>query len=160
MPRIRIPEIDILLVDEIGKDISGGGMDPNIVGRYGPKAEKDNIPDIKVLVVHRLSEGTHGNGSGIGMADITTESVLNEFDFESTYANCFAVGVGFETAHIPIVMKDERDAFCGAVKMWGGDLEKCKVVQIKNTLRIGEIRVSSALLPYVQSHPEYFEIDI
>ncbi|MDR0851470.1 MAG: nickel-dependent lactate racemase [Clostridiales Family XIII bacterium] len=158
MPRIRIPEIDILLVDEIGKNFSGGGMDPNIVGRYGPKAEREDIPDIKVLVVHRLSEGTHGNASGIGMADITTEAVLFSIDFESTYANVFAVGDGYETAHIPIVMKDEREAFCGAVKLWGGDLKKCRVVQIKNTLQLGEIRVSSALLPYVLEHPAFFEL--
>ncbi len=71
MPSIGIPEIDILVIEEIGKDISGFGMDPNIVGLIGPKAEEPSVPKIGKVIVLRLSEKSHGNACGIGLADLT-----------------------------------------------------------------------------------------
>lgn len=94
-------------------------MDPNIVGLIGPKAEEPSVPKIGKVIVLRLSEKSHGNACGIGLADLTTREVYDKIDFESTYANSFACdgSFGYWTEYIPIVMSDEQEAIAGAVKM-------------------------------------------
>ena len=161
MPSIGIPEIDVLIIEEIGKDISGFGMDPNIVGLIGPKADEPNVPKIGKVIVLRLSEKSHGNACGIGLADLTTREVYDNIDFESTYANSFACGgsFGYWTEYVPIVMSDEREAIAGAIKMLNiTEPEKCKIVKIKSTLRLSEIQVSEPLREYIESKPERFTI--
>ena len=161
MPSIGIPEIDILVVEEIGKDISGFGMDPNIVGLIGPKKDEPQIPKIGKVIVLRLSEKGQGNAVGIGLADLTTKELLDNINFENTYANSFACGgsFGYWTEFIPLVMTDEREAIVGAIKMLGiKEPEKCKIVKIKNTLKLGEIQVSEALEDYIKSKPERFTL--
>ncbi len=161
MPSIGIPEIDILVIEEIGKDISGFGMDPNIVGLIGPKADEPTVPKIGKTIVVRLSEKSHGNACGIGLADLTTREVYDNIDFESTYANSFACdgSFGYWTEYIPIVMNDEREAIAGAMKMLKiKDTENARIVRIKNTLKLSEIQVSESLKEYVESKPERFEI--
>ena len=161
MPSIGIPEIDILVIEEIGKDISGFGMDPNIVGLIGPKADEPSVPKIGKTIVVRLSEKSHGNACGIGLADLTTREVYDNIDFESTYANSFACdgSFGYWTEYIPIVMNDEKEAIAGAIKMLRiKDSEKARIVRIKNTLKLAEIEVSESLKEYVMSRPERFEI--
>ena len=161
MPSIGIPEIDILVIEEIGKDISGFGMDPNIVGLIGPKADEPTVPRIGKTIVVRLSEKSHGNACGIGLADLTTREVYDNIDFESTYANSFACdgSFGYWTEYIPIVMNDEREAIAGALKMLNiKDTENARIVRIKNTLKLSEIQVSESLKEYVESKPERFEI--
>jgi len=161
MPSIGIPEIDVLVIEEIGKDISGFGMDPNIVGLIGPKADEPNVPKIGKVIVLRLSEKSHGNACGIGLADLTTREVYENIDFESTYANSFACGgsFGYWTEYIPIVMNDEQEAIAGAIKMLNiKDSEKSKIVKIKSTLKLSEIEVSETLREYVESKPERFTV--
>lgn len=162
MPSIGIPEIDVLVIEEIGKDISGFGMDPNIVGLIGPKAEEPTVPKIGKVIVLRLSEKSHGNACGIGLADITTREVYDNIDFESTYANSFACGgsFGYWTEYIPIVMSDEEEAIAGAIKMLNiKDTEHAKIVKIKSTLRLLEMEVSDSLRDYLESKPERFTIE-
>lgn len=161
MPSIGIPEIDILVIEEIGKDISGFGMDPNIVGLIGPKADEPNVPKIGKTIVLRLSEKSHGNACGIGLADLTTKEVYDNIDFESTYANSFACdgSFGYWTEYIPIVMSDEAEAVAGAVKMLKiTEPEKTRIVKIKNTLKLSEMEVSESLRDYIESKPERFTI--
>ena len=161
MPSIGIPEIDILVIEEIGKDISGFGMDPNIVGLIGPKADEPNVPKIGKVIVLRLSEKSHGNACGIGLADLTTREVYENIDFESTYANSFACGgsFGYWTEYIPIVMNDEKEAIAGAIKMLNiQDSQKSRIVKIKSTLSLSEIEVSEPLRDYVESKPERFTV--
>ena len=159
MPSIGIPEIDILVIGEIGKDISGFGMDPNIVGLIGPKAEEPGVPKIGKVIVLRLSEKSHGNACGIGLADLTTREVYDNIDFESTYANSFACdgSFGYWTEYIPIVMTDEQEAIAGAVKMLKiTEPEKCRIVKIKNTLNLLEMEVSENLRDILKENPERF----
>lgn len=161
MPSIGIPEIDILVIEEIGKDISGFGMDPNIVGLIGPKADEPSVPKIGKVIVLRLSEKSHGNACGIGLADLTTREVYDNIDFESTYANSFACdgSFGYWTEYIPIVMSDEQEAVAGAVKMLRiTDPEKCRIVKIKNTLNLREMEISDNLKAFVESDPERFTV--
>lgn len=161
MPSIGIPEIDILVIEEIGKDISGFGMDPNIVGLIGPKKEEPNVPKIGKVIVLRLSEKSHGNACGIGLADLTTREVYDNIDFESTYANSFACdgSFGYWTEYIPIVMSDEQEAVAGAVKMLRmKEPGACRIVKIKNTLNLREMEISETLKPYIEKEPERFTL--
>lgn len=159
MPSIGIPETDILVVEELGKDISGIGMDPNVIGRFGPKATAPGIPVIGKIIVLRLSENTHGNACGIGIADLTTKQVYENIDFESTYANCIACGCDYETEYIPLVMTDEAEAIAAAVKMLKiKEPETCRIVKIKNTLELDTMEVSETLRGYIEENSDRFEI--
>lgn len=157
MPSIGISDIDVLVVEEIGKDISGIGMDPNIIGRFGPKAEDPDIPQIGVIIALALSKGSHGNACGIGIADLTTRHLLDQMDFEATYANTIACGCDYETEYIPLVMADEEEALAVAVKMQGcPDPAKCRIVRIKNTADLSEMEVSEPIWEEIAKQPERF----
>ena len=89
MPRILFDDFDLLIVEEIGKDISGDGMDPNVTGRYIPRHldVMDHTPRIQKVVVLDLTEETHGNANGLGMADVITRRLFEGINFQYTYAN-------------------------------------------------------------------------
>lgn len=154
MARIMLPAIDVLVVREIGKDISGAGMDPNIMGRTvkGPLQGYDG-PEIKRIVVLGLTEATHGNAIGIGAADYTVESLVGQIDREATYANSIAAGYP-ESGRIPIALADEAEALRAAIGSTPGvDIARPRVVRIRNTLELGVIEVSEALLDDVRREP-------
>ena len=154
MARIMLPSIDVLVVQEIGKDVSGAGMDPNIMGRTvkGPLAGYDG-PEIKRIVVLGLTEATHGNAIGIGAADYTLEAVVDEIDREATYANSIAAGYP-ESGRIPIALADEAEAIRASLGFTPGvDLARPRVVRIRNTLDLRTIEVSEALLDDVRREP-------
>ena len=88
MPRLPVDAIDVLVVDRMGKDISGVGIDPNITGRIGVNGERDEAaPRVGAMVVCDLTGGTHGNAIGVGLADVITRRLFAQIDYESTYAN-------------------------------------------------------------------------
>ena len=149
MPRFPFPEIDALIVEEMGKNISGVGMDPKVISRvkvYGvPDLAECSISTISVL---RLSAETHGNAAGVGLADITTRRLVQEMDFETTYINCITSGItGIQRALLPLVAPTERAAIETALRVCGRpESQHARVVRIKNTLSLGEIDVSVDLL--------------
>jgi hypothetical protein len=154
MARIMLPSIDVLVVQEIGKDVSGAGMDPNIMGRTvkGPLAGYDG-PEIKRIVVLGLTEATHGNAIGIGAADFTVEAVVGRIDREATYANSIAAGYP-ESGRIPIALADESEVLRAAIGCTPGvDIARPRIVRIRNTLDLGVIEVSEALLEDVRREP-------
>ena len=137
---------DLLLIEEIGKNISGAGMDPNIVGRPGSKLEGFDGPDFQKLVVLDLTKETKGNACGIGMADVTTRKLLNQIDFSYLYVNSITSTV-LDPAKIPIVLNTEKEAVVVALKTCNRvESGKAKVVFIKNTLEIDDIYISEPLL--------------
>lgn len=150
MPQLMIPEIDVLVVEEIGKNISGAGYDPNILGKsYILNEFILPVPQISKMVLLDISEQSHGNAIGMGIFDVTTKKVFQQLDYESIYANAIAVKC-LEDAKIPMVAQDEDEAIRIAIKaLRGVKLEDLKIVKIKNTLDLEEILVSEALLPYV-----------
>lgn len=152
MPTLMIPEIDVLIVEKIGKDISGCGYDPNILGKsYLLKEFILPVPKIDKMVLLDLSEETHGNGVGLGIFDITTKKVFEQLDYESIYANGIAVK-DLDDCKIPVIAKDEDEAVKIAVKVLRGADKKClKIVRIESTLRLEYIEVSDALLPLVEA---------
>ncbi len=152
MPRILFDEIDVLVVDQIGKEISGDGMDPNITGRY-PTPYASGGPEVNKLVVLDLTKATNGNACGIGVGDYTTRKLFNKIDFDYTYANCIT-NTTPAPARMPMVMADDREALLAAVKTCNArDMSKVKLVRIKDTLHLGELFISEALLPAAQANP-------
>lgn len=145
MPKIHFDEFDVLIVDELGKDISGDGMDPNITGNFATPYASGG-PDIKRTVVLGLTEKTHGNANGIGMADMTTKAVVDEIIWEKGYANALTSTV-IEVIKLPMVLETKELAVKAAIKTCNAfDLNKVKAVRIKNTLDIGEIWISESLI--------------
>ncbi|MDQ0338297.1 hypothetical protein J2S00_001081 [Caldalkalibacillus uzonensis] len=151
MPKLLVSEIDVLIVDEIGKNISGSGMDPNITGRPGSKLPGFSAPPIQKVVVLDLTEKTHGNATGIGMADVTTLHCVNKIDFSYTYANCITSTV-LEGAKLPLIMNNDKEAIIVALKTCNRVTpERAKIVRIKNTLELNEIYLSEAYLHEIRS---------
>lgn len=153
MPSILIPEIDILVVDKIGKDISGCGYDPNIIGKsYLLKEFPLPVPRIDKMVLLDLTEETHGNGVGLGIFDIITKRVFERLDYEAVYANSIAVK-DLDDCKIPLIAGDGEEALKIAVKVLRGvDRKKLKIVKIESTLCLQYIEVSDALLPWVKGN--------
>jgi len=139
MPRIPFESIDILVVDEIGKDISGSGMDTNVIGRA-----KGIDKDIKIIIPLDLTESTHGNACGIGLGDLTTKKLFDKIDFNVTYTNTLTSGV-HKGAFLPIVLKNDEYAIKVAMKLLRKDEKEIKLVRIKNTLEIIEMEISEKL---------------
>lgn len=152
MPSLMVPEIDILIVEKIGKDISGCGYDPNILGKsFLLKKFILPVPKIQKMVLLNLSEETHGNGVGLGIFDVITRNVFEQLDLEAVYANGIAVK-DLDDCKIPLIAKDEEEAVKIAVRVLrDADREKLKIVRIESTLCLEYIEVSEALLPIVKT---------
>jgi len=158
MPQLFFDEIDVLVIDEMGKNISGAGFDPNITGRNRRAVKWSNKPLIKKIVVLNLTRITHGNATGVGGADIITMRVYKELDVPSTYANIIT-SMNLDGGAIPIIMNTDREAVSLAVKtVVRVKPENCRIVRVRNTLHLGEIEISAAMLPEVERQPERFEI--
>jgi len=153
MPRLMIDPIDVLVVDEIGKDISGDGMDPNITGRYATPYASGG-PEVSRIVVLGLTEKTHGNSNGVGTADITTRRVFEETIFEMGYANALTSTV-VSCVKIPMFLDNEKLAVQAAIKTCNAfDLNKVRMVRIHNTLELKEIWISESMLEEARKHPD------
>ena len=138
-------EVDLLIVDQMGKDISGSGMEPTVHGRLNclsePPLEK---PKIKRIFVRDLTPGSEGNALGIGFADFTTKRLVEKIDYQATYINCIT-GMDPEDGRIPISFETDQEAIDVALNTIGFiEPENTKVIWIKNTLCLEEIVVSQA----------------
>ncbi len=153
MARINIPEIELLIVDEIGKDISGNGLDPNIIGRFRGSQQNDiEAPNIKRIIILDLTEKTHGNAGGIGYADITVRNLVNKIDFPVSYTNAVTSGDLYDIK-IPLIADNEKDAIALGLKIINfNHPDQVDVVQIKNTLDIEEIMVSESLFNKIKDN--------
>jgi hypothetical protein len=155
MARLMLPNIDVLVIERIGKDISGTGMDPNIIGRSENGVLPDYAgPQIGRIVVLDLSEGTRGNATGIGFADLITERCFQAIDRRVTYTNVMTSG-SLYAGKFPIALPDESTAIRAALScLPGKDPAHATVVRIRDTLHLRDIAVSTTLLPHVQQHPD------
>ena len=152
MARLHFDEIDVLVIDQIGKEISGAGFDPNVAGRNSRGVNGFDHPKIDKLVLLDLTDMTHGNATGVGMADVITQQLFNRIDFAATYANVITSAY-LDGAAIPIVMPNSEDAVRLAVKtVLRVKPENTRIVRIKNTLALTEIFVSTPLLEAVSHH--------
>ncbi|MBM7601814.1 hypothetical protein JOC34_004243 [Virgibacillus halotolerans] len=152
LPKLHFDQIDVLILDEIGKNISGDGMDPNITGRY-PTPYAHGGPDVTKMAVLDLTPETEGNANGVGTADFTTQRLVDKMDREATYANGLTSTVVGPT-HISTTLPNDQQAIQAAIKTCNIlDFTQVKMVRIKNTLELSEIEVSEALLDHVKEHP-------
>ncbi len=154
LPRLPFKEIDVLVVEEIGKNISGVGMDTNVTGRFWMPGEHDRrAPTVKKLAVLDLTEETHGNVIGIGLADLTTRRAFEKIDYHQTYVNCLTQGSG-ETGKIPPFLANDRDAIATAIRISGPVRpDAARVIRIKNTQELETLYVSEALVEELRESP-------
>ncbi|MFB3818158.1 MAG: lactate racemase domain-containing protein [Candidatus Methylomirabilales bacterium] len=149
--RLPFEAIDLLVVDEMGKDINGAGMDPHVIGR--PTIQKPaGTPHVRHLFVRDLTPESQGNAIGIGFADLTTWRLVRAIDYRVMYMN----GLTSSDTHdskVPMAFDSDREAIEAALGMNGlTPPERARVVRIKNTLRLTEIDVSESLLPDVRTN--------
>ena len=154
MGRLLFESIDVLVIEEMGKNISGAGFDPNVTGRANRDMTAWDGPAIQRIVVLDLTEETHGNATGLGLADVITWKIWDQLDLAPTYANvitsCYLDG-----GAIPIIMNTEEEAIKLAVKTAiRVKPAEARIVRIKNTLELSEISVSEPMLADVQRHPQ------
>ena len=147
MPKLPVSDIDVLFVDELGKNFSGTGMDTNVVGRFKILGvEEPESPDVKYLIVGDVSEASHGNALGVGLADFTTQRLFEKIDYEAMNQNVLT-STFVERAKIPMVMENDRDALEAAVRCnWGVEPEDTRFVRIPNTLHLRYAYLSENLL--------------
>ncbi len=151
MARIYFDDIDVLVIDEIGKEISGSGCDPNITGRNMRGVSGFELPRVKRIVILDVTDKTKGNATGFSSADVITQRMLSRIDFSVTYANVIA-STYLEGGKVPIPMQTEEDAVRLAVKSLNGiKPEDARIVRIRNTLDLSEIAVSEPMLAEVRA---------
>jgi hypothetical protein len=157
MARLPFDELDILFVDEIGKNISGSGMDPNVMGRPGWNTTFPGTPKIGCIAVTGLSKETHRNALGVGAAEIVTRDVVEEMDLAPMYINHITSGA-IRGAAIPLVARDDEEAVRISLYTVPAKTGGATFVRIRSTLMLEEFEVSENMLPDLRGRPETFTI--
>src|SRR5688500_8886686 len=143
LPRIPFDQLDVLIVDWIGKNISGSGMDPNVIGMWR-RLGGERKPDYKRIVVRDVTPESHGNAIGIGWADFTTERLVESIDREAMEMNCITANAP-DVARIPISRPTDREVVELAIKT-AAISGPVRLARVHSTLRLEELYVSEALL--------------
>jgi hypothetical protein len=133
----------------MGKNISGTGMDTNVIGRmFVPGVPEDPRPNVTALVVLDVTEESHGNAVGLGLADFTTERFVEKIDWHATYTNAYTSGTGgLMRGRLPTVLANDRAAIATAIRMSGrADTSQLRLARIKNTLQAAEVQFSPSLV--------------
>lgn len=154
--KFKMDSIDVLIIDEIGKNISGNGHDPNITGRSNSRGFED-VLDCKKMFVRGVTPQSHHNACGLSAADITTRRVMNQIDLESTWVNVITATM-LNGGKLPIYANSDKEAILIAIRTCNGiDFNKARVVRIKNTAEMEEILVSQ---PYYDELKNREDIEI
>jgi len=146
IPKLPFPHADVLLIDEIGKNISGSGLDTNVVGRkfLDHQAAENEYPKVKQICVRGLTEKTHGNAAGIGLAEFCRSRVIREMDTYATRTNCLTGGHA-TGAMPPLDYETDREMLEHAYQVVGlVDPEESRLLWIHNTLEVTELECSAA----------------
>lgn len=154
MGRLPFEQIDLLVVGELGKNYSGAGMDPNVIGRLFVETQADfDRPVVTRLVVLDVSDESHGNIVGVGFADLTTERLVSKMDSQSFRINTLT-SCCLQRSRIPLTLPTDREVFEAALQTcWRIDPADARVVVIPNTLEVNTLWVSSPLEDEVRAHP-------
>lgn len=161
MPSIPIDRLDLLIVDELGKDKSGTGLDTNIIGRMGILGQEDSDgPDISYIIACSLTKASGGNALGMGLADFITQDFYDEIDFPVTYENVMTSSF-IKRGRMPIVARDEAQAVEWALRAMGPkNPDDILVMRIKSTLELGNLQVSPATMEKIMQGPVFKEREI
>jgi hypothetical protein len=155
LPKLPMDDLDVLLVDEFGKNVSGAGMDPNVIG-FWRREGGERKPDYRTLVVLDLTPQSHGNATGIGMVDLTTRRVIDQIDYHASYMNAFTSGV-LRSIRIPITLENDKAALETALNR-SPDPLRARMVRIVNTSLMETFWATEAVLPELREH-EYISVD-
>ncbi len=153
LPRLPFADVDLLIVDRIGKNISGVGMDANVIGRKftDHAATPEDLARCRRILVRSLTKETYGNATGIGIAEFTTQRCVDQIDHEITRINCIT-GNHPEAAMIPITLPTDALAVDSALQTIGMvEPENARVIQISDTLHLTRLRVSEAYFEAVRN---------
>jgi hypothetical protein len=156
MASLPFPQIEVLTVRDLGKNISGTGMDTNIISRLmiPRQPEAFGNVDVAIITVLDLTEQTHGNISGLGLANITTARVAEKTDWVATYTNAITSGIfGMFRTSLPITMPDDKRALQAAIRGCATPPDEARLVFIKDTLSLDTLYVSPSLRSAVEEHP-------
>lgn len=152
IPKLLFDTCNVLVVDQIGKNISGDGMDPNVTGRFCTPYASGGIKAERVVVLD-LTEETHGNAQGCGLADVVSRRLYEKMKMEMTYPTA-VTNTFLNLMKIPMVMDNDREAIQLALKSCHeGDRTAPRLIRVKNTAHIEEIEVSEAMIPEVIENP-------
>jgi hypothetical protein len=150
LPRIPFEYLDVLVVDWIGKNISGSGLDPNVIGMWR-RLGGERKPDYRRIVVRDLTPESHGNAIGIGWADFTTRRLVDSIDYQAMYMNCLTANAT-DVARVPVTMPTDREAIEWAIKT-ATPPGPVRLARVHSTLRLEEMYVSETLLDEVAANP-------
>jgi Lactate racemase N-terminal domain len=152
LARIPFDQGDVLVIDEMGKNISGAGMDTNVIGRNVSQRERAPMkPSFTRIFVRDLSEESYGNAVGIGLADMVTRRLVDKIEYKPTYVNAIT-STNVEAARIPVTFDSDQDAVETAILTSGAvTAEACRLVWVKNTLKLDQFIASEALLDDIRS---------
>jgi len=154
MPSLPVDELDVLIIDQMGKNISGAGIDPNIIGRNRIRGEAEpEAPRIKTLVVTDLTEASHGNAVGIGLADVATQRLFNKIDFRATNENTVTSSF-LDRGKLPVIAESDAQAYAWALR--GCNLrepEAARVIRVRDTLHLAELYVSASVYQELRDRP-------
>jgi hypothetical protein len=159
MPRLPVDKVDVLIIEEMGKVFSGTGMDPNIIGRMRiDGVEEPEFPDIKRIAVLDLAEKSFGNAQGVGLADFTTQKLVDKVDRKATYTNALT-STFLRRAMLPFIYETEMEAVETACSSLGPDvnLETLKIIQIPNTLHLDKLFITKPVLEEMEKSDIDFE---
>ena len=147
MPKLPVSDMDVLFVDELGKNFSGTGMDTNVIGRFRILGvEEPNSRNARYLIVSDISEASHGNALGIGLADLTTRRLFDKIDYDAMNQNVLT-STFLERAKIPMLLESDRETLKAAIRCnWGVAPEDTRFVRIPNTLHLRYAYLSENLL--------------
>lgn len=152
-PKLHFDRLDVLILDEIGKNISGTGFDTNILGRYHTPYASGG-PDITRIAVLDLTDVSHGNANGVGILDFTTRRLYEKMDFEQTYPNSLTSTVP-ASVKLPMVLKNDREAIQAAIRTCNiADKRLVRLMRIRNTLALDTVWVSESLVDEASSNPK------
>jgi hypothetical protein len=146
---LPLSQADLLIIDEIGKEISGSGMDTNVVGRkraFRTDNSVTNQPQMMRIFVRGLSEKTHGNAAGIGLADFTTTRLVRTMNYQATIINCLTAGYP-EGANLPVHLETDREVIDAALAIIGTRRpEDARILRIRNTMLLEDVEASEPCL--------------
>ncbi|KYZ77936.1 hypothetical protein AXX12_16870 [Anaerosporomusa subterranea] len=151
MPKLLLQPVDVLIVDQLGKEFSGGGMDSHTIGRAATTCVFPAALPPKRLVVLDITNNSHGNACGMGLADLTTRRLFDKINFDFTYANNLT-STATESGRIPLIMDNDQLAIQGAVKTCNvPDISKLRMMRIPNSLHLERAFVSESMLAEAQA---------
>ena len=153
LPRMKFDNIDVLIIDRIGKNISGEGADPNVTGRGFMPGFEDDF-HCKKLFIRGLTEQSHHNACGLGLADITTRRCLNNCDWASTWIN-LSTNTMISGGKIPVYQNNDFEALRLAIRTCTKiDYSKARVARIRDTLTLSEIEISESLIDDIKDRDD------